>query len=211
MKNKIIGVIGPKGSGKTYSVAEYMQQLDRVAVFDLVHESGYLKDDSITYVGAPQAFGQSLLLDKFCSLYRPIRFNVEGDKIECPFFNTFVKLCYLRGSMTMIIDEAHMLCNAHSCPPMLATANFIGRHRQLSIIYVAQSFSAVTRPLTRNTDEFWFWRIIEPSDLEGIAKRCGNETAQAVTQLQKLEFTDKGIVPGKMLKWDIWNGAQHET
>jgi len=207
MKNKIIGAIGPKGSGKTHSVAEYIRTLDRVAVFDLVHEAGYISDNSEIYQGTLQQFGQSLLRDNFCSIYRPTKYSIEGDLVVCPSFETIVKLCYLRGNMTLVIDEAHLLCTSRSCPPMLTISNLIGRHRQLSLVYVAQSFAAITRPLTRNTDEFWFWRIIEPVDLDGIRDRCGRDTADRVQNLRKLEQGNNGIIPGEMVKWNIWEGT----
>lgn len=211
MQNLIIGAIGPKGSGKTHKVAEYMRTLPRVAVFDMVHESGYISDNSAIFTGQLQAFGQSLLQDEFCSIYRPTAYNIEGDLIVCPSFETIVKLCYLRGNMTLVIDEAHLLCNSRSCPPMLTISNLIGRHRRLSLCYVAQSFAAVTRPLTRNTDMFWFWRIIEPADLDGIRDRCGNETMERVEQLRKLDQGTNPVTPGEMVQWDIWEGLSNGT
>ena len=174
----------------------------------MVHESGYLSDTAQVYTGMLQAFGQSITAPQFHSVYRPTKFIIENDTIICPSFETIVKLCYLRGNMTLVIDEAHLLCTARSCLGMLMTANLIGRHRRLSLIYVAQSFSAITRPLTRNTDEFWFWRNIEPSDLDGIQERCGKDVRTAVSQLRKLEQPPEGVIPGEVLKWDIWNGVK---
>jgi hypothetical protein len=209
MQNKITGVIGPKGSGKTHEVAARIEPLPRVVVFDMVHEAGYLKDKSTVIVGNPHAFGEALRQPEFHIIYRPTIFRIENDKVHCPIFNTIVKLCYIRGNCLLVIEEAHLVCNAVSCPAMLMTANLIGRHRALSLMYISQSFAAVTRPLTRNTDEFLFWRIIEPGDLDGIRDRCGMETMATVKQLRKLEDHRKEggeIIPGEMVEWNIWNG-----
>lgn len=207
MQNKIIGAIAPKGSGKTHAVGQYIDTLSRVVTFDLVHEAGYVRDDSQIITGNLQHFGSLLLQQEFNLVYRPTKYLIEGDKIICPSFHEVVKLCYIAGDLTLVIDEAHLLCNAHSCPPMLMVSNLIGRHRRLSLLYVGQSFSAITSPLRRNTDEFWFWRIIEPSDLMGIRDRCGIEMAERVANLRKLE-QGPPLIAGEQIRWDIWNGIQ---
>lgn len=211
MKNKITGVLAPKGSGKTHEVGNYIDYLWQCGrssvVFDLVHEHGYIRDNSQVVTGNLYQFGQWLLQPQINLVYRPTLYKIDGDLIECPAFHEVVRLCFIRGNLTLIIDEAHLLCNSRSCPPMLTISNLIGRHRELSIMYVGQSFSAITVPLRRNTDEFWFWRIIEPGDLMGIRERCGEETAQRVASLRKLEQGPPLIV-GEIAKWDIWNGLQ---
>lgn len=207
MTNKIIGVIGPKRSGKTHSVTEFIMTQQRLVAFDVVHESGYLCCEPFT--GTPKALAAAMMQEEFRLVYRPTFYELDDDgvSIKCPVFEPIVTLCYLRGNMTLVIDEAHLLCTRRRCPKALLISNFIGGHRGLNIAYIGQSFAAITIPLTRNTDEFWFWRISEPADLDAIAARCGSETRDRVANLRKLDLrTDGTIIPGEMLKWNVWEG-----
>jgi hypothetical protein len=209
MQNRIVGVIAPKGSGKTYMVTEAMRGMERVAAFDMLHEGAYLGVADEMHTGAPAAFAESLRADQFRVIYRPTIFSMQDEEEYCPEFEPFVTLCYLRGDMTMIIDEAHQICTARTCPDMLRNAVRLGRHRQLNIYFVTQSFSAVARPLTENADEFWFWKIIEPKDIEGIRARCGLEVAHRVLNLRRLEMNGQGkVIPGEMVRWTTYGGLE---
>jgi hypothetical protein len=116
-----------------------------------------------------------------------------------------------RGDMTMIIDEAHWLCDPFHIPAPLFEALALGRFERLNTIYVTQSWSMVHRLLTRNSHEFFFWRIIEPSDLNGIRERCGADVAERVSSLRRAEdHRPEGgeFIPGEMLHWTVWNGIE---
>lgn len=212
MQNRIMGVIGPKGSGKTYTVAEEINRMDRVAVFDMVRESAYLCCEPI--VGKPKQFAEAISLPAFKVAYRPTVFEINGDDIHCPELSPIVTACYLRGDMTLVIDESHLLLTARRCPTMLLISNWVGRHRRFSIVYVAQTLATVSVPLRRNTDEFYFWRITEPNDLVGISDRCGSEVSERVANLRATnDQRDKGgiIVPGQRLHWSKTDGIMEIT
>lgn len=212
MQNTITGVIAPKGSGKTYTVTQMIQGMERVAVFDMVREFQYLCCEPVT--GKPRQFCEMLRQQQFRIAYRPTVFERDGDEIHCPELEPIVTACYLRGDMTLVIDESHLLLTARRCPTMLLISNWVGRHRRFSLVYVAQTFSTVSVPLRRNTDEFYFWRLIEPSDLNGVRERCGDEVANAVSTLRATEdLRDKGgtITPGQMLHWNKTHGILEIT
>lgn len=212
MQNRIVGVVGPKGSGKTYTVSQMIQREPRSAVFNIMRESAYLCGEPI--VGKPRQFAEMLRSNEFRINYIPTAFEREGDEISFPELDPFVTLCYLRGNMLMVIDESHLLLTARRCPTMLLISNWVGRHRRLSIVYVAQTFATVSVPLRRNTDEFFFWRMIEASDIDGVKDRCGYEVAEMVANLRATE--DKRheggiIVPGQMLHWSKTHGVMEVT
>lgn len=224
MQNKIILVIGPKGSGKTYTVCEAIRNMDRVVVFDMVHEEAYanvvLEEDNannVIVVGQPKEFVKAIAQDKdeFKVIYRPVNLEViKGGLVETNEFGPITKLVFLRGDCWFVIDEAHLLCNSHNCPKELMIANLLGRHRRMSLVLVAQSFTGIHPAIRKNADEFMFWRIIEPSDVEGIKQRCGAEVAEKVQNLRPLERnpeTDELIRPGQMLHWDKLNGVVEVT
>lgn len=199
--NRIVGVIAPKGSGKSYSVAQAIRGAKRVAVFDMLADSIYLSSVDEVVIGRPREFARLISTDEFRICYRPTQFNLDGDDVFCPEFEMFAWACYLRGNMIMVVDEAHLLCTSRACPQPLYFAATLGRHRGLSLYYIAQRFSQVSRILTTNTDEFWLWRIIEPGDIEGIAKRCGREVAERVSELRATSVVDGQVIPGEMLRW----------
>jgi hypothetical protein len=209
MNNRIIIVIAPKGSGKTYKVAQMVSQSERVAVFDLVRESAY--SICTPYVGKPREFAANIhpSVKAFRCAYRPIDIQMDKDLVKVPELEPFIKLCFLRGDMTMVIDEAHLICSGRNCPRSLLVSSLVGRHRNLNIVVVAQRFTGVHGSLRANADEFWFWKIIEPADVDGIAERCGVDTANKVFELKPLERdeADNFVSPGEMLVWTKSKGA----
>lgn len=208
MNNRIIVVIAPKGAGKTYRVAQMVRESERVAVFDMTWEAAY--NECQSFKGRPREFAASIHpnVKSFRCAYRPTTIEPDKDLVTCPELEPFIKLCYLRGDMTMVIDEAHLICSGRNCPRSLLMSCLVGRHRRLNIVVVAQRFTGVHGSLRANADEFWFWRIIEPADVEGIADRCGPEVAEQVTNLRVLERTsDTEVTPGQMLIWDKSKGA----
>ena len=215
MQNKITGIIAPKGSGKTFTVCNLLRGARCFAVFDMLGEFQYAKIADEVYSGTPRAFGKALMQERFRIVYRPTVFlrddsSNSGERV--PEFETFIDCCYLRGNMTCVIDEAHQLCSPHHCPESLLVAIRLGRHRSLDIVYVTQSWSAVSRPLTAATDEFVFFKIIEPLDLQGIRNRCGEEVRDRVQGLRKLEqLPDGSAIPGQRLTWNVTEGMVSVT
>lgn len=229
MQNKIILEIGPKGSGKTHTVCRAIEKMERVIVFDMVSETAYAEAigaqdvdpdvpaDNKVIIGRPKELAQAIPQgkQKFKIIYRPIEIDIQNNGlVNAPEFGPVTKLCFLRGDLWYVIDEAHLLCNSHNCPKELMIANLLGRHRRMSMVLVAQSFTGIHPAIRKNADEFMFWRIIEPSDLEAIRKRCGQDVEEQVKNLRVLERdpkTDKLIAPGQMLHWDKLKGVVEVT
>jgi hypothetical protein len=214
MHNKIILVIGPKGSGKSHKVGELLEEYERLAVFDIVHESIY--DKCTQFQGKPREFAQAInpSVEEFRVVYRPVLIEVQDNGlVDSPELAPFINLCFKRGNMCMVIDEAHLLCNSRNCPKELMIANLIGRHRKLSMILVAQSFSGIHPAIRKNADEFYFWKIIEPSDLDGIKDRCGSDVRDQVQDLRATETDDDDNFKsaGQMLHWTKGKGVVEVT
>lgn len=224
MQNQIICEIGPKGSGKTHDVCnEVRTNMDRVVIFDMLHEQAYaeaigLNDENpdpnnIIIEGNPRALVTAIKdtsKAEFKVVYRPTVFEPKPNNvIEVPEFGPVTNVVYTRGDCWFVIDEAHILTDSYTCPRELMIANLFGRHRRMSMLFVSQSFTGIHPKIRRNADEFRFWRIIEPSDLEAIRKRCGKDVEEQVTKLRVLKRnreTDELIQTGQMLKWDKLEG-----
>jgi hypothetical protein len=211
MQNKIICVIAPKRSGKTRKVSEMVRELPRVAVFDMMKDTQYLEDATIVN-GKPDVFAKCITEDnqEFRVVYHPtiIKLNDKG-LVDAPSFEPLLKLCHKRGGMYFVIDEAHLLCNSRNCPAELMLASYVGGHKGFSMILIAQSFTGIHPVIRRNADELIVWRMIEPSDLEGIRERCGREVEEQVKQLRAVELdeNDEFKSPGQMLHWSKSKGV----
>jgi hypothetical protein len=230
IQNEIVCVIGPKGSGKTHEVLSMIREMDRVVIFDMIRDKAYAKlvtgsedgvsvnprnNNNVIIDNDYAALATAISKDKsqFKVIYRPspksIKMTSNGI-IKCEDFGIVTKMVYLRGDCWYIVDEAHLICNSHNCPPDLMLANFLGRHQEMSMVFVAQSYVGIHPNIRRNADTFKFWKIIEPSDLESIGKRCGKDTQEKVQNLRVLERdkkTKEFIREGQMLKWDKLDGT----
>ncbi len=217
MFNKIILVIGPKRSGKTRKVSEIVSDLDRSATFDLMKDTQYTEGDDVVVIrGLPRAFADAISpdKDKFKVVYQPVIVSLkENGLIDSVEFQPIMKLCHLRGDMYFVIDEAHLLCNSRNCPAELVMASYVGGHTGFSLILVAQSFSGIHPIVRRNADEFYFWKIIEPADIDGIKQRCGVEVSEQVYNLRSTETDDNNEFKsaGQMLHWSKNKGVIQVT
>jgi len=207
MFNRIIGIVGPTGSGKSYTAAKIMAEQDRAAVYQLVpNDAAYLACADDIFDGNLKAMALSMIQPRFRFIYRvpPESAVTRGNRFYFPDFSTFVKMCFTRQDMMMLIDEAHFLCNPRFMPLEFWQSVVTGRHQYLDIVFITQRFSMVHHDMTANASKFYFWNTHETADLEGIAKRCGQETADKVKTLRKTvdnRASGGSIIPGEVLEW----------
>jgi Zonular occludens toxin (Zot) len=207
MWNRIIGIVGPKGSGKSYMAADIMSKAERAAVYQIVREdSNYLRAATDIVDGDIKQFCLALVENDFRLIYKVAEGakKIEGNKIVLPDFTQFIECCFTRRNMMMIIDEAHFLCSPRFIPASFWESIVTGRHVYLDIVFVTQRFSMVHRDLTANTQEFIFWNITEPSDLDSIEERCGEEVRNKVQSLRPaIDNRAQGgnFVPGEYYQW----------
>lgn len=210
-QNRIIGVIGTTGSGKTYTVADYLKTQNRFVVFDIMGDSSYLGPADEVIDNRAELLA-AMRQPEFRVVYRAkIGRDEKTKEITVPDLDFVVDAAYAIGDMVLVVDEAHILCDSRNIPSALFLATTTGRHQRLSIIYVTQRFAAVARILTSNTHEFWFWRITEPADLQGIKERCGMDVADRVREARRLERKGGVIVPGEMIRWTVEDGLVGEA
>jgi len=217
MQNKIIIVCGPKDSGKTYRVTELLAACDRAVTFDLIHEAAYGGEGCEVVTGNLRALYEAIPRERehFRVTYRPINVDVQDNGlVACPELEPVIKLCFLRGDTTLVIDEAHLVCNSRNCPRMLMVSNLVGRHRELSLVLVCQKLNVIPSAIRENTDEFYFWKIIEPASLDAVEDRCGREVRDQVAALRPIdrdEDTGAFRAPGQCLHWTKFKGVVEVT
>lgn len=210
LTNRIIGVIAPKGSGKSFTVGEWLDRQNRVLVFDITHGDAYRRDGVEIIEANPRKAGETMMGENWKILYMPKNVIAKERYLYAPSFDKICDVAYQIGNCTLVVEEAHHLCTSFYLPFPLLNISRLGRHRQCSLIYITQSFTAVHNSLRQNTDEFWFWKLIEPGDVDGVRARCGAEAAERVQALRKLEKGADGEArPGEMLRWTIENGIEN--
>src|SRR5438874_4627931 len=111
MWNRIIGIVGPTGSGKSYMAAKIMAESQRAAVYQIVHgDTNYLACATDFFDGDIYSFSLALCEDNFRYVYRPgPGKQVKKNRFEFPDFELFIQACFTRQHMMMVIDEAHFL------------------------------------------------------------------------------------------------------
>jgi len=224
MQRRIVIIIGPSGSGKTRTASEVIDKFDRVAVFDKVKDDQYsTKKNAIVIEGRPKEFARQIgafetqdaqAKQKFLVVYHPAVTEVENNGLlYSPEFGPIVRVCHERGDMYLVIDEAHLWCNSYNCPTELMEANLIGRHKGISLVLIAQRFNGVHPAIRENADEFYFYKVIQPSSLKMIEDICGEETADKVRELRAVEVDEnnKFKAPGQRLHWTKFQGVVEVT
>jgi len=170
VQNDIIGIIGAKGEGKSYLCKQLYRNAERAAVCDTKAEyaSGYI-------TSSREELAKYMQREKFHIIFRP---NDEED------FDFFCRCVYAAGKIFAVIEEIDFWCSANYSPPGLNKIVQYGRTQLVDPAYTTRRFPEISRSLTGQTDWFVLFRISEPRDLEGLAKRFGKSIAGKVSRLR---------------------------
>ena len=175
MQNRIIGIVGRKGSGKSTVLREIVSCQPRVVIFDTMAEHQ-----------SPNLFSS---LDKcFAYLDRVEResffhcaFRPTEDEEET--LNELAEAAFDVGRLCFALEEVPWFSTAASQPEGLDLLSRMGRHRRVDLVWTAQRMAEVSRRLTSATDVFVLFSITEPRDLNTLAERCGPKVAGRVQDL----------------------------
>jgi hypothetical protein len=186
IQNRIVGIIGRKGSGKSRALEGRLMAEDRVFVWDAMGEHDWSPNELRSMDDVQEFFRWNRKKQRWAANYVP------GDELS-EELETLCPVLYDRGEMIFAIEEIPLVCSASHLPPKLGKLIRTGRHRQLDVVWTAQRASEVSRTLTSLTDEFILFSQTEPLDLDAIAKRCGAEVADRVAHLGRHDF----------ITWDV--------
>ncbi len=185
LQNRIVGIVGRKGSGKSVMLKEHLQSADRLIVWDAMGEhsgaKGWLPNQITSMEELQRFLHWARKKNQFAAGYVP------GAELE-EEIEAVAGLVYAHGDLTFAIEEMPLICSPSYLPPILGKLIRTGRHRQIDITWTAQRASEVSRTLTSLTDEFFWFSQTEPLDLDACAKRCGAEIAGKVAGLGRHGF-----------------------
>lgn len=213
MMNKVIGVIAPKGSGKTTVVAELVRGTPRVAVYDPMAQTDnqYRLAASEIIQHDLRALHQAIAEDNFQVLYEPELPIQDGEEWYYPDFRPFIQKVWRRvqliGPMTVVIDEAHYTMSKRTMPIEVLNIITNGRRYGLDIVWITQRFVGVNSWARANADEYWFFRLAHPADLNTVSEIAGPEVEEQVRNLRRLDANASPIVPGQLLIWSSLDGS----
>jgi hypothetical protein len=181
VQNRIVGVVGRKGSGKSTSVRGMLRHCPRFLVFDVMGEHV----DENNRLESPGQLASFLKWSReqptFAGVYVP-----GGDLAE--EIEEVSRLVYARGDLCFVCEEVPLYTQAGYMPPLLGKLIRTGRHKRIDIAWTAQRAAEVPKTLTALTDVWVLFSQTEPRDLSALADRCGREVAERVAGLGLHDF-----------------------
>lgn len=175
LQNRIVGIVGRKGSGKSTALQEVTCSQDRVVIFDVMaeHDSPnvfYSLESCLSYLNRH-------VRDVFfhCAL-RPRSQEEET-------LNALAGAVFRMGNVCFAVEEVPWFSTPTSQPEGLDLIARMGRHRQVDLVWTAQRMAEVSKRLTSATDVFVLFLMTEPRDLNALSDRCGPEVAGKVQHL----------------------------
>jgi hypothetical protein len=175
LQNRIVGIVGRKGSGKSTAMREITCSQERVVIFDAMAEH---RSPNVFYsVESCLAYLARHARDLFfhCAL-RPRSQEEES-------LNRLAREVFRLGSICFAVEEVPWFSTPASQPEGLDLIARMGRHRQIDMVWTAQRIAEVSKRLTAATDVFVLFASTEPRDLNALSERCGPEVAGKVQHL----------------------------
>lgn len=177
-QNRIVGIVGRKGAGKSQRAGVLLQYAPRVVVWDPMDDHG---------AAVPDVFDDDLaaFLAYFQEARRAPRYAcsyVPGGELELEL-EQIAGAVYDGGRVLFVVEEVPLVCRANFLSTTFGRLVRTGRHQQIDLLWTAQRASEVSRTLTSATDIWIFFSQTEPRDLDAIAERCGRDIADQVAGL----------------------------
>lgn len=176
LQNRIVGVVGRKGSGKSVFSRRVLERCPRLFLFDTMGEHTWVPNTFRDMEKADQFLAWAQTEEYFAGRYVP-----EVDLADD--FAELASIVFDQGEIFLAVEEIPLLCSASYIPPELGRLVRLGRHKRVSLLWTAQRAAEVSRTLTAMTDVFVIFSSTEPRDLDAIRDRCGAEIAEKVSRL----------------------------
>lgn len=201
LRNRIVGIAGRKGSGKSTLTREILQHCRRLFLFDTMGEHSWVPDQ---FTDLDQAWSYIASAGQESGAVFQGSFIAEdaGDESLDTDFAEICSAVWQAGNMTLAVEELPMMSEPNYVPPAFNRLVRLGRHRSVNILYTGQRLSECPRRVTAATDIFVLFHTSEPVDLDRISERAGPETAEGVARLGEHEFIVYDVATRQLVKID---------
>ena|SRR3990170_5803346 len=175
-QNTILTILGMKGSGKTTLTKQIITEHSRVVILDANGEY-----DAARVVWGFQECVNALVEHEH---KRSFRLSLRCYRVKETL--RLMGLCYHFKDAWIVIDEASLYCSPVSIPDEVSRLVRFGRHRRLSLIFVARRASEIPRDITANSDLLITFKQTEPRDL--LYLQSFHHDAERVRHLKPYRF-----------------------
>lgn len=170
MANKIIAILGRKGSGKTHLARKMVENASRVVFFDPQRQftdCGVVINDWVSLV----EYIEEVRSGSFRIVYQP-QFQVRGDEDMILKEASFVSRCVGKQmNLVFVIDEIDRCIGRDYTIKNLGQT---GRHSGISIIATTIRYTDTTRDFTAQCDSVISFQCTEPGDVRYFKDRFGD-------------------------------------
>jgi hypothetical protein len=142
MKNRLISVIGRKGSGKSVAATRVMANCPRIVLFDVMGEHDWCPNplESIEELeeGLRDMHNGGGSRARFALRFLPSTFA------EIEPFAEMMRRC---SNVTVLFEETPGWTSASSMPESFERLVLTGRHKAINMVFTGQRFSEMSRTL----------------------------------------------------------------
>jgi energy-coupling factor transporter ATP-binding protein EcfA2 len=190
VQNRIVLIVGFRGSGKSTVAATILKQKNGVLVFD--------PHGDPAYAWIPNTARAIEELEDYARWVREakpprvwLRYVPDGRLDPYDALNDFCDWAWTWRDAWVCIEEevaeATRSLTAAGMPPELRRLVNQGRHHNLNQIYTGLRYAEIPRSISAGADIQILFRSSEPIDLDGIRVRIGIEAAERVRGLRRYE------------------------
>lgn len=190
--NTIVFVTGRKGCGKSTLVRELMREHDRVVVLDYIGEYGPECGATVHRgaIACARALERWHDRPRFCL---SLRVTEERDALE------LLEIVAKMRGILLVVEESSWLCAPGRLPRELAYLVRMGRHQEISQLYVAQRPAMVHRDVTSQADVIVSFQQHGERDVAYLEGTVLADRAAHVRELKPFEII-AGVAPGEDAK-----------
>lgn len=157
-ENTITTILGRKGMGKTTLAVELMRGEPRVIVLDTMGGYGGIVDQVV--------WGRDEAIEAMREAAKQRRFRLALRVYEQDEWLDLLAMAWELEDYLLVIEETSLVCGF---PPFLhseiAKLVQFGRHRRISLIFIARRPTEIPRDLTSQSDHVVTFQQTEPRDL----------------------------------------------
>jgi hypothetical protein len=184
VNNYIVGVLGKKGSGKTFLTMQMLKNIPKYIVLDVLHEynAGMIFtnfEELHTYLCNNQN------MRKYRIIFRPERQD-ETD--------IFLEMTTYINDFTLVMEEADFHCNPHKINEYLEHNLKYGRHYNRNLIWVSRRPFEVNRMLTAQSDLIIVFGTTEPRDLQYLSLYTFDKDIEDLGKYEYAYYGDENLL-----------------